>query len=98
MEMLSIKQHHARTLLIHYRWDVENLFAVLVEKGKTRLFAQAGVSVVDNQDQNTRPLSSAAMCEICMEEVPSSDATQMDCGHCYCNECKSLAVMCFLLV
>ena len=87
MELLSLREHHARTLLIHYRWDVEKLFAILVEKGKTCLFAQAGVPVVEHYDLDS-PTSSTIMCNICIEDVPSSEATKMDCGHCFCNNCK----------
>ncbi|XP_062092773.1 probable E3 ubiquitin-protein ligase ARI1 isoform X1 [Humulus lupulus] len=86
MELLSVREHHARTLLIHHRWDVEKLFAVLVEKGKSVLFLEAGVSLVDQQDLGI-PLPPTVMCEICIEDVPSGDATRMDCGHCFCNEC-----------
>ncbi|KAE9456547.1 hypothetical protein C3L33_11514, partial [Rhododendron williamsianum] len=31
-DLPSLGEFHAWTLLIHYRWDVEKLFAVLVEK------------------------------------------------------------------
>ncbi|XP_041015754.1 probable E3 ubiquitin-protein ligase ARI2 isoform X1 [Juglans microcarpa x Juglans regia] len=86
MEMLSLREHHARTLLIHYRWDVERLVAVLVEKGKACLFAEAGVTVVGHQDLDSS-LHSIVMCDICMEGVPGGEATRVDCGHCFCNSC-----------
>ncbi|XP_039013085.1 probable E3 ubiquitin-protein ligase ARI2 isoform X2 [Hibiscus syriacus] len=88
MEMLSLREHHARTLLIHYRWDVEKLLAVLVEKGKEDLFSEAGVSVVDSEDKET-PMSSSStgMCNICIEELPGGKMTKMDCGHAFCNDC-----------
>ncbi|KAL1176631.1 hypothetical protein V6Z11_A04G171700 [Gossypium hirsutum] len=88
MEMLSLREYHARTLLIHYRWDVEKLLAVLVEKGKADLFSEAGVSVVESEDTVT-PLSSSstAMCDICIEELPGAKMTKMDCGHAFCNDC-----------
>ncbi|KAK6136797.1 hypothetical protein DH2020_029467 [Rehmannia glutinosa] len=38
MDLLSVKEHHARTLLIHYRWDVEKLISVYVEKGNLACF------------------------------------------------------------
>lgn len=83
--MLSVREHHARTLLIHYRWDVENLFAVLVEKGKPFLFSEAGVTV--NNSETPRSLSTV-LCNICIEDVPGSEVTTMDCGHCFCNNCE----------
>ncbi|KAF2305872.1 hypothetical protein GH714_008518 [Hevea brasiliensis] len=53
------REHHARTLLIHYRWDVERLFAVFVEKGKSCLFTEAGVTVVEQLDIDS-PLTSSS--------------------------------------
>lgn len=87
MDLLSLREHHARTLLIHYRWDVERLFAILVEKGKTCLFAEAGVTVLEEVDVDSSVSSSTVMCDICMEEVAGSEVTKMDCGHCFCNDC-----------
>ncbi|GLT43042.1 hypothetical protein SLA2020_170160 [Shorea laevis] len=88
MELLSLKEYHARTLLIHYRWDVVRLFAVFVERGKASLFSEAGVSIVEYQDINSLLSSSCTItCEICIEEVSGDKATRMDCGHCYCNDC-----------
>ncbi|KAJ0076801.1 hypothetical protein Patl1_36316 [Pistacia atlantica] len=79
MDLLSLREHHARTLLIHHRWDVEKLLAVLVEKGKASLFSDAGVTV--NEDTGSSlSFSSEVMCDICMEEVSADTATKMDCG------------------
>ncbi|BBG94949.1 RING/U-box superfamily protein, partial [Prunus dulcis] len=66
MDVLSLKEYHARTLLIHYRWDVDKVLAVLVERGKDRLYA--------------KQFSSEVMCGICMDEIPSDQVTIMDCG------------------
>lgn len=89
MELLSLREHHARTLLIHYRWDVERLLAVFVEKGKSYLFTEAGVTVVEQLDIDLPlTLSSMIMCDICMEDVLGNKTTRMDCGHCFCNDCK----------
>uniref|UniRef100_A0A1J3G586 RBR-type E3 ubiquitin transferase n=1 Tax=Noccaea caerulescens TaxID=107243 RepID=A0A1J3G586_NOCCA len=88
MELLSLKEHHARTLLIHYRWDVEKLFAVLVEKGKDSLFSGAGLTVLENQRRDSSVSRSPMMsCDICIEDVPGHQMTRMDCGHCFCNNC-----------
>ncbi|MCH93532.1 putative E3 ubiquitin-protein ligase ARI3, partial [Trifolium medium] len=88
MDMLSVRQQHARTLLIYHRWDVENLFEVYVERGKAFMFAQAGVSVDECRDSDSS-VSALVMCEICMDDVPSDEATRMDCGHCFCNTLSS---------
>ncbi|KAK4429121.1 putative E3 ubiquitin-protein ligase ARI2 [Sesamum alatum] len=87
MELLSLKEHHARTLLIHYRWDVDKVFAVFVEKGKERLYAEAGVSVVDSNTLSSSRSFSKIICEICYEEFPANETTTMECGHCFCNQC-----------
>ncbi|KAL3814166.1 hypothetical protein ACJIZ3_015434 [Penstemon smallii] len=87
MDLLSVREHHARTLLIHYRWDVEHLVAVYVEKGKNYMFAQAGVTVLEFVDLDPPESSCAVMCNICMDDVPAKDVTRMDCGHCFCNNC-----------
>ncbi|KAL0334777.1 UNVERIFIED_CONTAM: putative E3 ubiquitin-protein ligase ARI1 [Sesamum radiatum] len=87
MELLSVREHHARTLLIHYRWDVEKLIAVYVEKGKSCMFSEAGVSVIELVDLDPPESSSTLVCNICMDDVPAKDVTKMDCGHCFCNNC-----------
>lgn len=85
MDMLALKEHHARTILIHYRWDVEMALSALVEKGKDELFAEVGVKVVENCDPCSS--SSSLYCEICMEEKTVDEFTVMDCAHYYCNDC-----------
>ncbi|KAL7156716.1 hypothetical protein ABFS83_02G027300 [Erythranthe nasuta] len=87
MELLSVREQHARTLLIHYRWDVEKLIAVYVEKGRSCMFSEAGVIAVERVDLDPPKSSSKVMCIVCMDDVPAKDATKMDCGHCFCNNC-----------
>lgn len=86
MDVLSLKEHHARTLLIHYRWDVDKVIAVLVENGKDKLYKEAGVTVSEHDNPSSKP-SSEVMCIICMDEVSASEVTTMDCGHSFCNNC-----------
>lgn len=88
MDLVSLKEHHARTLLIHYQWDVERLLAVLVEKGKSSLFTEAGITLVEHLDADS-PLTSSitVSCDICIEDVTVVKATRMECGHFFCNEC-----------
>ncbi|KAJ4836069.1 carbonyl reductase (NADPH-dependent) ari1 [Turnera subulata] len=88
MDLVSLREHHARTLLIHYRWDIERLLAVLVEKGKSALFTEAGVTVVEHLDDDSPLTSSSTIaCDICIEDVTGDKATRMECGHCFCNDC-----------
>lgn len=95
MDLLSLREHHARTLLIHYCWNVDKISTVLVEKGKERLYAEAGVSVSDSTNLASCHVSSETTCEICYEEILANETTTMDCGHCFCNECKNAALLCF---
>ncbi|XP_021850845.1 probable E3 ubiquitin-protein ligase ARI2 [Spinacia oleracea] len=86
MDLLLVKEHHARALLIRYQWNIDKLFIVFVEKGKAHLFAEAGVTVVEH-DALSSGLSSTLVCTICIEDVPCNETTQMDCGHTFCNNC-----------
>ncbi|KNA13293.1 hypothetical protein SOVF_118030 [Spinacia oleracea] len=86
MDLLSLKEHHARTLLIHYRWDVEKILAVLVERGKDKLYVEAGVRVIEHA-KNPCSSSSFLQCDICIEDRPANKFTTMDCGHYFCNDC-----------
>ncbi|XP_042404535.1 probable E3 ubiquitin-protein ligase ARI2 [Zingiber officinale] len=85
MELLALKEQHARTLLIHYRWDVERIFELLDQKGRDRLFSQAGVTVVDNKGLSTSV--NPVTCDVCFETVPTDAITEMDCGNTFCNDC-----------
>ncbi|MCL7031076.1 hypothetical protein MKW94_027167 [Papaver nudicaule] len=84
MELIDLTEQHARTLLIYHRWDVEKVFAVFVDRGKDKLFEEAGITVKINQAPGTAP-AAAMTCEVCMEEAQK--ATTMDCGHNFCDDC-----------
>ncbi|KAL2471794.1 putative E3 ubiquitin-protein ligase ARI1 [Abeliophyllum distichum] len=84
MDLLSLKENHARTLLIHYSWDVDKVLSVFVEKGEEQLYAEAGVSM-DNLS-SSHVLTKIA-CQICFEEFPANETTAVNCGHCFCNDC-----------
>ncbi|KAH7524041.1 hypothetical protein FEM48_Zijuj06G0076200 [Ziziphus jujuba var. spinosa] len=87
MDVLSLKEHVARTLLIHYRWDAEKLLEVLVEEGKEKLYADVGVTMMEYGKHIMSRFSSVVMCNICIEEVSANEMTTMDCGHFFCNTC-----------
>lgn len=88
MDLLSIKEYHARTLLIHYCWDIDKVFTVFVEKGNERLYADAGVTVECNDDPSLSESTADMTCEICFDDIPAAKTTIMDCGHSFCNDCK----------
>ncbi|OWM83782.1 hypothetical protein CDL15_Pgr004213 [Punica granatum] len=90
MELLSVKKSQARMVLIHNRWDLEKVYAMLAEKGASKLFAEAGVSIPkEDRSSHNNPVaeSSTRYCSICMESMPENHMTRMDCGHCFCNNC-----------
>ncbi|PKA66490.1 putative E3 ubiquitin-protein ligase ARI1 [Apostasia shenzhenica] len=87
MELLALSEQHARTLLIHYRWDVERIFELLDQKGKDKLFSEAGVTNLENKINHSLSSFNPFTCSICFEDVSCSVITEMECGHCYCNEC-----------
>ncbi|XP_022768861.1 probable E3 ubiquitin-protein ligase ARI2 isoform X2 [Durio zibethinus] len=87
MDLLSLKEHHARTLLIHYCWDVDKVLEVLVEYGKDKLFAAAGVQMLDDHAYfPCQSSSSTFACNICFEDVSAYMLTVMSCGHYFCND------------
>ncbi|CDP07582.1 unnamed protein product [Coffea canephora] len=87
MDLLSLKEHHARTLLIYYRWDVDRVFNVFADRGKEWLYSAAGLSVRSSEDLNSSQSSDEVTCQICFEDVHANESTIMDCGHCFCNNC-----------
>ncbi|KAL8141174.1 hypothetical protein V2J09_007195 [Rumex salicifolius] len=78
MDMLSVGLHHARTLLIHFRWNVEKIFELYADSGISKLFAAAGVKVA--QHHQILATASSLTCDICIDEKPGSQFTVMDCG------------------
>ncbi|KAL9275703.1 putative E3 ubiquitin-protein ligase ARI1 [Drosera capensis] len=86
MDMMSLSEHHARTILIHYRWDVETALSVFVERGRDQLFAEAGVKIMERSDPCSSS-SSTLYCAVCMGEKSAHEFTTMDCAHYFCNEC-----------
>ncbi|GLJ22723.1 hypothetical protein SUGI_0428140 [Cryptomeria japonica] len=87
VELLRLKEQHARTLLIHHRWDVEKLLSVFVDKGSDRCLSEAGVMVLEPTSSCSTSLPSSVLCEICMDDKLQEEVTMMECGHCFCNEC-----------
>lgn len=90
MDMLNLSEQHARTLLIYHRWDVERLFAGLVDKERDQLFAEAGVTIVEHKDPIVAQQFTLVTCNVCIEDMSPDEVTTMDCGHCFCNTCKHI--------
>jgi hypothetical protein len=91
VDFLAIRPRHARTLLIHHRWNVESLFGKLAEEGTNKIFLEAGLPPPEDLcNQPTACETSFISCGACLDDAPQNKATRMDCGHAFCNECKHL--------
>ncbi|CAN6304285.1 unnamed protein product [Urochloa humidicola] len=86
MAMFNIKQHHARALLIHYRWNTDRLNDHLDRKGQDRMLMEAGVVVVPSAGSK-RPSRKKVTCTVCFEDFSPHAISAMDCGHFFCNDC-----------
>jgi ariadne-1 len=49
MNLFDIKQHHARAVLMRYRWRMETIMDEMDRKGQERMLMEAGVVVVPQQ-------------------------------------------------
>jgi hypothetical protein len=101
MNLLYIKQHQARALLIHHRWKMESILDHFDRKGRDRMLREAGVVIQQQaEEKNGGGMAMAASpslppcprssvtCYVCFEDVSSDAVSTMDCGHCFCNDCK----------
>ncbi|KAI3946089.1 hypothetical protein MKX01_024845 [Papaver californicum] len=73
MDLLILKEHH--------------LLNTLVDKGKNKLFSEAGIFVVGRRNLSSLVSSSTMTCNICMEDCSFNEVTMMDCSHTFCNKC-----------
>ncbi|XP_072986543.1 probable E3 ubiquitin-protein ligase ARI2 [Typha latifolia] len=92
MELLAIKEQHARAVLIHNRWKMVKVHDMIEKKGRERLCLEAGVVLATEDDAGGvggLPTSSTAVftCNVCFDDVSPSQSTTMDCGHTFCNDC-----------
>nr|XP_027093522.1 probable E3 ubiquitin-protein ligase ARI2 [Coffea arabica] len=61
--------------------------ATVVERGKERLYSEAGLSVRSSKDLNSSQSSDEVTCQICFKHVNAYESSMMDCAHCFCNIC-----------
>uniref|UniRef100_A0A0D9ZAR2 RBR-type E3 ubiquitin transferase n=1 Tax=Oryza glumipatula TaxID=40148 RepID=A0A0D9ZAR2_9ORYZ len=85
MNLLNIKQHHARTLLIHHRWKMHCIYDHLDRKGRDRMLSEACIILPKNS--MSAASSTSVTCNVCFEDFSMTDVSTMDCGHCFCNDC-----------
>ncbi|KAF0922218.1 hypothetical protein E2562_029113 [Oryza meyeriana var. granulata] len=89
MNLLNIKQHHARTLLIHHRWNMHCIYDHLDRKGRGRMLSEACIVLLKNSMSaaGSRTRSTSVTCNVCFDDFSITEVSTMDCGHCFCNDC-----------
>ena len=68
--------------------------SMLEEKGTYQLYSEAGVTIVEGNDLAALQWSQVT-CNIYIEDVSADANTTMDCGHCFCNNCKRSPIYLF---
>ncbi|GJN24037.1 hypothetical protein PR202_gb11745 [Eleusine coracana subsp. coracana] len=90
MNLLNIKQHQARALLIYHRWKIDGICDCFDRKGRERMLRDAGIVLQENNSLpaggSTTPIGSVT-CNVCFEDYSPNAVSTMDCGHCFCNGC-----------
>lgn len=81
----------ARALLIFFSWDAETVLGTIAERGQEEVYKRAGLL---SQAEESFPAaavgssgSSEVTCMVCMCDVAPAEATTMECGHTFCNDC-----------
>ncbi|KAL6637465.1 hypothetical protein ACP70R_025037 [Stipagrostis hirtigluma subsp. patula] len=90
MNLLNIKQHQARCLLIHHRWRMDCICDCFDRKGRDRMLRDAGIVLEGNKSMATAVSTmfiNSVTCNVCFEEFSLTAVSTMDCGHCFCNDC-----------
>eukprot|EP01118_Nematostelium_gracile_P017856 TRINITY_DN775_c0_g1_i1.p1 TRINITY_DN775_c0_g1~~TRINITY_DN775_c0_g1_i1.p1 ORF type:complete len:495 (-),score=110.06 TRINITY_DN775_c0_g1_i1:98-1582(-) len=82
--LLCVPPPIARILLMFFEWNPERLTTLFFDKGKESVFKHAGVR--DPEESKTQK-EGTIECTTCFEEVDNKDATSLNCGHTFCNDC-----------
>ncbi|KAK3149981.1 hypothetical protein QOZ80_3AG0225750 [Eleusine coracana subsp. coracana] len=87
MNLFNITQHHARAVLIRYRWNMERITDHMERKGQDIMLMEAGV--VSHQESASCAAGSRRVitCGVCFEDLSLRKVSTMDCGHSFCNDC-----------
>lgn len=87
--VLGCSSSTARLLLMHFRWDSDLLFGAVAERGMEYIYRLA--RVISNTDETpAQPSGNATAdvtCGTCFCDVAPEEATAMECGHAFCNDC-----------
>uniref|UniRef100_A0A0A9CSL9 RBR-type E3 ubiquitin transferase n=1 Tax=Arundo donax TaxID=35708 RepID=A0A0A9CSL9_ARUDO len=89
MNLLNIKQHQARALLIHHRWRMDCICDCFDRKGRDRMLRDAGIVLQKNNSLAVggSTMTMSVTCNVCFEDFSLTFICTMDCGHSFCNNC-----------
>lgn len=85
--ILGCSRDIARKLLTYFQWDKEALFGTLADRDEETVYQAAGVTSRSEVAAIEVATSGEIECGCCFCDVPVTEATTMECGHIYCNEC-----------
>ncbi|DBB04542.1 TPA: hypothetical protein ACH3X1_012624 [Trebouxia sp. C0004] len=85
--ILGCSQDTARKLLTYFQWDKEALFGTLADRSEEAVYQAAGVTSKSQEAAIDVITSGDIECGCCFCDVPVTEATTMECGHAYCNDC-----------
>lgn len=85
--ILGCSRDTARKLLTYFQWDKEALFGTLADRSEEAVYQAAGVTSKSQEATADVVTSGGIECGCCFSDVPVTEATTMECGHAYCNDC-----------
>ena len=89
--VISLPSATIRTLLKHFKWDVQKLLEKLFDSNRDRLFTEVGIATKaekkETKKQKSKRSKEATDCLICYMCVAIDQMFGLDCGHFYCREC-----------
>ncbi|DBA73929.1 hypothetical protein WJX79_003500 [Trebouxia sp. C0005] len=85
--ILGCSRDTARKLLTYFQWDKEALFGTLADRSEEAVYQAAGVTSKSQEATADVVTSGDIECGCCFSDVPVTEATTMECGHAYCNDC-----------
>ncbi|KAG2497384.1 hypothetical protein HYH03_004542 [Edaphochlamys debaryana] len=85
VSILGVKPSVAKTVLMFFRWDKEALLTKVAERDPETVLKHAGVAV--GMEAGPSGVVGPITCQVCYSEAEPAEATTMDCGHTFCNDC-----------
>lgn len=86
-ELLAIQPVVACQLLMHFKWQKENLLNNYMSDGEKTIKAAGVYARSKGIDLNTRSNEGEQECLICMDDYTGENMMGMPCGHSFCLDC-----------